>query len=397
MTAAAPARRAVNLAVLLTQTARRCPDGTALVHRELRWTWQELDRRTHLLAEALRDRGVAAGDCVMVHSPNHPDFVVSMFAVWRVGAVLAPTNHRLTPEDIAVIAGVCRPVALICADGGAGHADAVRAVTGLRAGTLWVDGHGPDSIEVLGGDVPVSTDDHAWYFLTSGTSGAPKAAILTHEQMGFVVTNHIADLMPGLSEHDVSMAVAPLSHGAGIHLLPQVARGAATVLTCSPKLDADEVWALVERERVTNLFTVPTILKILADHPAAQRHDHTSLRHVICAGAPMHTADQERARERLGEVLVQYYGLGEVTGNITVLPPHEHGRARPHGVEFGTCGRPRTGMQITILDPDGRELAPGEIGEIWSPARRCAPATSTTRRRTPPRSSMAGSTPATSA
>ncbi|MFD0852189.1 AMP-binding protein, partial [Actinomadura adrarensis] len=165
-----------------------------------------------------------------------------------------------------------------------------------------------------------------WYFFTSGTSGAPKAAVLTHDQMGFVVTSHLCDLMPATTHEDVSLVVAPLSHGAGIHLLPQVARGAASVLTVSDRLDPEEVWRSVEAEGVTNAFTVPTILKRLTEHPAVERYDHSSLQYVIYAGAPMHAVDQEYARAVLGDVLVQYCGLGEVTGNITVLPPAAHDR-----------------------------------------------------------------------
>jgi acyl-CoA synthetase (AMP-forming)/AMP-acid ligase II len=367
----APTRRAANLAELLSQTARRLPTATAVVHGDTRWTWRELDHRVDALAASLRAGGVRPGDCVMLHSPNHPEFIQAMFAAWRVGAALAPTNFRLTPADVAVIARVCSPVALICHSDAAAHAGAVHEVTGSPAGTWWIAGDGSASVAAVPtaappvpSNAPVGPADHAWYFFTSGTSGAPKAAILTHEQMGFVVTNHLADLMPGLTEADVSLAIAPLSHGAGIHLLPQVARGAATVLTTSPRFDGDEAWALVEREHVSNMFTVPTILKVLVEHPAVDHVDHSSLRHVIYAGAPMPTADQDRARAKLGEVLVQYYGLGEVTGNITVLPPAEHGRPRPDGVEIGTCGRPRTGMQVAIIDGDGQELPAGQIGEI---------------------------------
>lgn len=364
-----PQRQAMNLAGLLTQTARRCPERTAIVFGSNRWTWRELDQRVDALAVALRDRGVGSGDCVLLHSSNHPEFVQAMFATWRVGAILAPTNFRLTPDDIAGIAGVCRPVVMVVDQDSLDHAESVRAHVSLPAGVLRIASEGQDSLAslpaapVAPGDAPVGIEDHAWYFFTSGTSGTPKAAVLTHEQMGFVVVNHIADLMPGLTEDDVSLAVAPLSHGAGIHLLPQVARGAATVIPESTGLDGNEVWRLVERERVSNMFTVPTILKMIAEHPAVQHHDHSSLRHVIYAGAPMFTADQERARAALGDVLVQYYGLGEVTGNITVLTPAEHGRPHPDGVEFGTCGRPRTAMQISIR-ADGREAATGEIGEI---------------------------------
>jgi fatty-acyl-CoA synthase len=110
------------------------------------------------------------------------------------------------------------------------------------------------------------------------------------------------------------------------------------------------------------MFTVPTILTRLAD--AAGTSDRSSLRHVVYAGAPMPDADRDRALRTLGPVLVQYYGLGEVTGNITVLTPAEHGHPRPAGVGVSTCGRPRTGMQVAVLGAGGAELGPGGIGEI---------------------------------
>jgi len=170
--------------------------------------------------------------------------------------------------------------------------------------------------------------------------------------------------MPGTNHSDVSLAVAPLSHGAGIHALAQVARGAKTVLPSGDRFDPEEAWQLVEQWRVTNMFTVPTILKMLAEHPAAEKYDHASLRYVIYAGAPMYREDQKRALAKLGKVLVQYFGLGEVTGNITVLPAELHEVEDGAHVKIGTCGYERTGMQISIQGDDGHELPPNQMGEI---------------------------------
>jgi fatty-acyl-CoA synthase len=363
--------RAVNIAHLLTKTALRLPEHTALICGPTRVTWRELDDAVSCLAHTLRKRGVGIGDCVMIHSPNHLEFVQSMFAVWRAGAVLAPTNVRLTPDDVVDMARTCKPILLLCHSDFPEFATAVAADRELPAGVLWLgaDASAPNAVAAQRDgrgfrDAPVRVGDPAWYFFTSGTSGSPKCAVLTHDHMGFVVNNHLCDLMPGTTADDRSLVTAPLSHGAGVHLLPQVATGAATVLAESPALDAAEVWRLVEQERVSNMFTVPTILKILAEHPDAASRDHSSLRHVVYAGAPMATADQQHARRVLGNVLVQYYGLGEVTGNITVLPPDLHDHPRPAGVEIGTCGYPRTGMQVSIQDSAGTELPPGQTGEI---------------------------------
>jgi acyl-CoA synthetase (AMP-forming)/AMP-acid ligase II len=161
------------------------------------------------------------------------------------------------------------------------------------------------------------------------------------------------------------MVVAPLSHGAGIHALLNVARGAASVLMPGDKLDPAVFWALVERYRATNVFTVPTIVKVLVEDPSVDQFDHSSLRYVIYAGAPMYRADQKLALQKLGPVLVQYFGLGEVTGCITVLPPYMHSADDDDpNAHIGSCGRPRTGMEVAILDKDMKRLPTGEIGEI---------------------------------
>ena len=214
-------------------------------------------------------------------------------------------------------------------------------------------------------EATVAADDPLWFFYTSGTTGRPKAGVLTHGQMAFVVTNHLADLIPGTTVRDRSIAVAPLSHGAGIHALLNVARGAATVLLPGEKFVPAEVWRLIELHRVSNLFTVPTILKMLVEDPAVDAHDHSSLRHVIYAGAPMYRADQKLALQKLGPVLVQYFGLGEVTGCITVLPADMHSAddADP-AAHIGSCGRARTGMEVAVLDAAQQPLPAGEVGEI---------------------------------
>jgi fatty-acyl-CoA synthase len=219
----------------------------------------------------------------------------------------------------------------------------------------------------LGASVPneaVEHDDPCWFFFTSGTTGRSKAAVLTHGQMGFVVTNHLADLTPSTTEQDASLVVAPLSHGAGVHQLMQAARGAPTILLPTERFDIAEAFRLIERHRVTNVFTVPTILKMMVEHPAVDQYDHASLRYVIYAGAPMYREDQKTALKKLGKVLVQYFGLGEVTGNITVLPTSLHFEEDGPEARIGSCGYERTGMQVSIQDDQGRELKPFETGEI---------------------------------
>ncbi len=380
MTTAAPrggvapcTRRVMNLAHVLRKNARRQGDAFGLVQGGRRWTWAELDGRVDAMASALAARGVVKGDRVLVQSRNCHQLFESMFVCFRLGAVWVPTNYRQTPAEVAYLAKASGARALICGSVFPDHAAAIRAESPALDVVVEIDGttFGEDYDGLVAAHrgqaapvAPVEHDDPCWFFFTSGTTGRPKAAVLTHGQMAFVITNHLCDLMPGTTEADASLVVAPLSHGAGIHQLAQVAAGATTVLTGGERLDPEEVWSLVEEWRISNMFTVPTIVKLITEHPAVDRHDHSSLRHVIYAGAPMYREDQKRALKALGPVLVQYFGLGEVTGNITVLPPRLHAAEDGPGVKVGTCGLERTGMQVDIQDPEGRSLPPGETGEI---------------------------------
>jgi acyl-CoA synthetase (AMP-forming)/AMP-acid ligase II len=366
-------KRAMNLAQFLRQTAKRRAGEIALVWGERRWTWEELDRRVDAMAVALAARGIGKGDRVLVQSKNCNQMFESMFACFRLGAVWVPTNFRLTADEVAYLAKASDAAAMICGAEFPDHAAAAKQAAPSIRVTISIGaapfGGDYDALvaEYDGSNAPeagVERDDPCWFFFTSGTTGRPKAAVLTHGQMGFVVTNHLCDLMPATTHRDASLVVAPLSHGAGIHQLAQVARGVKTVLLGSEKFDAVEAWRLVEQWRISNMFTVPTILNMLAAHPAADTFDHSSLRYVIYAGAPMYREDQKHALKKLGKVLVQYFGLGEVTGNITVLPADLHEPEDGPHAKIGTCGYARTGMQISIQDDNGRELGAGETGEI---------------------------------
>ena len=308
------------------------------------------------------------GDRILLHARNSNSVLETMWATWMLGAVWVPTNFRLTPPEVAYLAQSSGASVHIFDAAFPDHAAAAKAENDSVCLHVWIGGGGLSWETLattgprLGRSADVDRDDAAWFFYTSGTTGRPKAGVLTHGQLEYIVTNHLCDLMPATTEHDVSLVVAPLSHGAGIHALSQVARGAATVLPSGERLDCEESWRLVERHRVTNMFTVPTILTMLTRHDSVDRYDHASLRYVIYAGSPMYRADQQHALRKLGKVLVQYFGLGEVTGNITVLPPHLHSVG--DDMPIGSCGYPRTGMEITILDVAGHHLPPGDTGEI---------------------------------
>ncbi len=351
------------------QTARRFPERPAIIWRERVWTWAEFAGRVQRAAGALAAHGVRHGDRVLLHARNSNAVLETMFASWMLGAVWVPTNFRLTPPEVAYLAQSSGAAVHIFDVAFPEHAAAARADNAsVRLHISIGDGElSWETLATTGAAIErpadVDRDDAAWFFYTSGTTGRPKAGVLTHGQMEYVICNHLCDLMPGTTEEDASLVVAPLSHGAGIHALSQVARGAVTVLLSGERLDCEEAWQLVERHRVSNMFTVPTILTMLTRHEAVDRYDHASLRYVIYAGSPMYRADQIHALRKLGKVLVQYFGLGEVTGNITVLPPALHS-IDDDDMKVGSCGFPRTGMDIAILDVDGAHLPAGSTGEI---------------------------------
>lgn len=365
--------RAMNLGQFLTQAGALYPRHPALIRGEERMDYATLSARVDAACHGLAARGVTKGDRVLVQSRNCFAMFEAMFAVWKLGAVLVPVNFRLTPDDVAYIAGNCGASVLLCEPIFEDHRVAVEKAVALK---LTIPLSPVDSAEDWDDLVTTATqnpfkaclvnrDDPCWFFFTSGTTGHPKAAVLTHGQMGFVITNYLADLFPGLdADRDASLVVAPLSHGAGIHQIAQVARGVVSVFPAGQRFDPSEVFELIEVHKITNAFTVPTILKTLVESEAVDQFDHASLRHLIYAGAPLFRVDQKKALEKLGSCIVQYFGLGEVTGNITVLPTHRHDVDDEVQGHIGSCGTARAGMQVQIQAEDGSEMPVGETGEI---------------------------------
>lgn len=365
--------RTTNLAHFLTRNARRLADRPALIHEDQTITWAQLDQRVSALSMAMRERfGVQAGDRVLVQSANNIQISEVMLACWRIGAVWVPSNFRQRPDEVAYLAQKAEVTLMMCEADFPEHARACENATdGLHNVICIGNGFGTpyDDLlaEFIGVDVvnaDVDRDDPCWLFFTSGSTGRPKAVVLTHGQLTFTTLNHLNDLMPGTGPDDVSLVVAPLSHGAGMHLLVNIAAGAASVLLPRGAFDSAIAWKMVQDYRITNMFTVPTIVKLLTEHPSVDQYDHSSLRFVIYAGAPMYREDQKHALTKLGRVLVQYFGLGEVTGAITVLQRQDHHIEDTPSARVGTCGIERTGIHVTIQNDKGQTLAAMETGEI---------------------------------
>ncbi|MGI9483445.1 MAG: acyl-CoA synthetase [Hyphomicrobiales bacterium] len=360
-----------NLGYALSLTAQRLPEHIGLAWGERSWTWAEINSRVNAAVSSLRKKGVGKGDRVLVHSRNSNVMFETMWVAFKLGAAWVPTNFRLSPGEVAYLSEASRAKVMIYGAEFDDYPPAAREADPHLA-HVFSDAEYEGLVDTDASLVPaasgrmeedVAYDDPLWFFFTSGTTGRPKGALLTHGQMAYCITNQIADLMPGLNESDASLALAPLSHGAGLHAIPQVVRGAKTIIPEARGMDVEELFRLSEKHRITNMFTVPTIVKAMTEHPAVDEYDHSSLKQVIYAGAPMYRADQVHALNKLGPCLVQYFGLGEVTGNISYLPADMH--STDDAVHpIGSCGFARTGMEIAILDEDCNQLAPGEKGEI---------------------------------
>lgn len=357
----------MNLGNLLTQTARKYSSHSGLIQGDKTHTWQQINARVDALAQYLKSQDIRTGDRVLVQMTNGLPLLESGWACFKLGAVWVPVNYRLTPVEVAYIAKSSGAVLMLTQQAFEAHTIAAQAESPALRRVIRSDDAAYEALVSASLHAPftaaeVTANHPLWFFFTSGTTGQPKAAVLTHGQMAFVVTNHLADLLPGLCERDASLVVAPLSHGAGIHALVNTARGAASVLLKDESLDCAAAFEAIEKHRITNIFTVPTILKRLAEDPATARFDHSSLKHVIYAGAPMSRADQRKALDVLGAVIVQYFGLGEVTGNITVLRPDEH--LENGGDLLGSCGTARSGMEVAVLDAQCQPLPAGQQGEL---------------------------------
>lgn len=360
--------RVMNLGHFLTQAAGRRGDHPGIIRGNIVRSYGEMNARADAIAHALKKMGVSKGDRVLMHSANELDYCDAIYAVWKAGAVIVPTNFRLGPEEIARMGVAAGATAFIGNARFEDHIEAVRKAGFAGDRAIIIGGDYDALVEAHTGDgsftaVDVDYNDPAWFFFTSGTTGNPKMAVLTHGQLAFVFNNHAADLMPGLTHSDASLVIAPLSHGAGLHFFIQVTRAATNVLMPDDGFDPADAWALIEKHRVSNMFTVPTIVKRLVEHEAAARFDGSSLRHVIYAGSPMYRADQKRALDVLGPVIIQYFGMGEVTGAIAYLPADEHA-LDDEQMRVGTCGFARMGMELAILDDDGKPQPPGTTGVI---------------------------------
>ncbi len=353
----------MNLSMGLAQVARRQPRHPAILWEGGSLDYGAFDDQVAAIAGALRARhGLAPGACVAMAMENVPEFLPALFGIWRAGMVAVPMNAKLHPREMAWIlenagAGLCLATPKI--------ADALGALSGVPP----IIATASDDWRALLTGEPVrvvesAPADPAWLFYTSGTTGRPKGATLTHRNLAFMSLAYLADV-DRIGPEDVRLHAAPMSHGSGLYALPFVMQGAQN-LVMSGSFDPERVFAVLAHHRNVSFFAAPTIVVRLLNHPRAGDADVSGLKTICYGGAPMYLADLERALALFGPRLYQLYGQGECPMTITHVTKAMHadeGLERRREI-LASAGFPRSATEVRVIDEAWNTLPDGEAGEV---------------------------------
>ena len=359
----------MNLATWIERNGARHAQRPALATGErIHATWEQFAARTAAIAGGLQGiHGLQPGDRVAIIMSNRPEYLEAMFGIWHAGMVAVPVNARLHPEEIAYVLEHSGTSLVFVDDE---HADDVTPIV-TQANRLnfacLTPGTDYDRL-VTHAPVPVhdsQPDDAAWLFYTSGTTGRPKGATLTHRNLLMASLSYFADL-DYISADDSIIHAAPISHGSGLYGLPHIARGAVSITPESGGVHGDEIAALLKRWSGVTMFAAPTMVKRLANDPAIAGGDLSNLKGIVYGGAPMYLADLEEALDVFGPKLMQIYGQGETPMTITGLSKAEHAdRQHPRWREhMASVGFPRTDVEVRVVDENDNPVPAGELGEV---------------------------------
>ena len=344
---------------------------TALVFREQATSYAELDERINSLAAALRAAGVEQGTRVAFLGDNHPSFLETFFAAGSLGAVFVPLNTRLAPPEIQFALQDSGSTVLV--NSLALDELAVRGSrgTGVELRFLVDDGTGAVRADDTEGqvqpyeaafaapsgfaDAPVTLEDAAIILYTSGTTGQPKGALLTHANLAWNCFNVLVDY--DVAENDIALMISPLFHVASLDMgvLPNLLKGATVIL--ETRFEPGRTLELIEKYRATYISGVPTTYQLLCEHPDWPKRDISSLRKLTCGGSavPLRVID---AYEERGLSFSGGYGMTETAPGATALPP-SYSREKA-----GSAGIPHFFTSVRVARPDGTAAEPGEVGEV---------------------------------
>jgi acyl-CoA synthetase (AMP-forming)/AMP-acid ligase II len=327
--------------------------GNALRHTYATLLWAVCARA----AELSERYDVAKGDRVAIFAKNCPEYIELMHACWWIGAVVVPVNYKLHPNEAEWIVRHAGAILVFTDDGGLFEpGDYFReAAIGAR----------PEAV----GDLvrPIALDDHdlAWLFYTSGTTGRPKGAMLSHANLRNMALCYPADV-DAASDADSVVYAAPMSHGAGLYMFPHIRAGGAHLIPSSRGFDCDEIIDLARSRGDLVFFAAPTMVKRLIAASRSRGFDGEGIRTIIYGGGPMYLSDLEEALDLFGPRFVQIYGQGETPMTITALSRDmiadaHHPRSRERRSSVGVA---QSCVEIKIVDPNGNGLAADRTGEI---------------------------------
>jgi long-chain acyl-CoA synthetase len=350
----------MNLAAWVEKWGRAAPDHPAIaLGGTTHATYRQWAARSRALAGNLRTL-CQPEDRVAIAMTNRPEFLEALFAVWHAGLVAVPMNAKLHSEEFGYIIGNTEAALVLASPDRAGDV-AAHGRTIATGSAEWRQLLAGDGIDV----VSRRADDLAWLFYTSGTTGRPKGAMLTHGIMMAQTLAYFAEI-ESVRPGDCVLHAAPMSHGSGCYGLPFVAMGAKTVIPESAGFEPDEIAASLPAHGNISFFAAPTMVSRLINHQGFAAADHRGLRTIIYGGAPMHFETLLRGLDLLGPKFAQIYGQGEVPMTITALSKDIHAdTSRPRWREImGSVGLPRANVEVRVAGEDDRALAAGEIGEV---------------------------------
>ena len=362
----------MNPGLLQTFALSRYPDRTAVVFHDQRLSFDELNVRSNKLGNALLSLGLKKGQKVAVLMNNCLELVESLSGIPKIGLAIVPLNARQSGPEQAYILNDSEADALIVGENLFPVIEPVLpAIPRLHqiivagGGKGGLDYH--DLVDQQSGTLPeieVKEDDIDRIHYTSGTTGRPKGVVGTYRITYDRLVNTLLNLDQPILPTDVNLNIGPLTHAAGLMLSTYSIRGASNVIL--DKFDIELVFQTIEKEKVTAVLFIPTMMNMMLVHPKLRAYDLSSLKRIWYGTAPMAPEKLKEAIQIFGNIFRQNYGLTEAPQPITYLGPEDHiieGTEKERR-RLASAGKPALGVAVKIVKDDGLPIKPGEIGEI---------------------------------